>query len=181
MSKRFSGVVAGLIVLVLFTIAGLLLWTDVNVFRETSTHSPIEKKAPDVSLISMSGKPVRLSSFEGRPLWLNFFATWCTPCKAEMPDVEKQYRRLHKRGLVVLGIDQQETAALVADFSRRFDLSFPRVIDAGKAAEAYGVHAIPTSVFIDRAGIVRAVHIGALSSAQMDAELAKIMGTTGSS
>jgi peroxiredoxin len=181
MSKRFSGVVAGLIVFVLFTIAGLLLWTDVKVFRETSTQSPIAKKAPDVSLISMSGRPVLLSSFEGRPLWLNFFATWCIPCKTEMPDIEERYRRLHGRGLVVLGIDQQETPALVTDFSRRFDLSFPRVIDSGKGAEAYRVHAIPTSVFIDRAGIVRAVHIGALSSAQMDAELAKILETAGSS
>ncbi len=181
MSKRFSGVVAGLIVLVLFTIAGLLLRADLNVFRGTSTHSRIEKKAPDVSVISMAGRPILLSSFQGRPLWLNFFATWCTPCKAEMPDIERQYRRLHARGLVVVGIDQQETAPLVADFSRRFDLTFPRVIDGGKAAAAYDVHAIPTSVFIDRAGIVRAVHIGALSSAQMDAELAKILENAGSS
>jgi len=92
-----------------------------------------------------------------------------------MPAIEIEYRRFHRDGLEVLGVDQQEDRARVAGFVKPFGLSFPLAIDQGALAQTYGVIAIPTSVFIDRSGIVRAVHIGAMDPAQMEADLKKIM------
>ena len=175
MNRRISISLAWLIVLVLFAVAGLLLRHDINVFQETSSRGPIGKQAPDGTVLALDGHSTRLAAYHGRALWLNFFATWCRPCRAEMPAIEIEYRRFHRDGLEVLGVDQQEDRARVAAFVKPFGLSFPLAIDQGALAQTYGVIAIPTSVFIDRSGIVRAVHIGAMDPAQMEADLKKIM------
>ena len=166
---------AWFVVLVLFVSAGLLLRRDIAVFRDINGQSHIGKQAPDATIVALDGRATRLAAFQGRPLWLNFFATWCPPCKAEMPDIEIEYRRFHRDGLEVLGIDQQEPRTLVAAFVRPFALTFPLLIDNGPLARAYGVSAIPTSVFIDRRGVLRAVHIGAMTPAQMEEDLKKIL------
>lgn len=175
MSRRVSRAVAWLVVLVLFAIAGLLLSRDVTLFHQETAHSRIAKPAPDATIFALDGRPTRLAAFKGHPLWLNFFASWCPPCKVEMPDIEIEYRTFHRGGLEVLGIDQQEPSALVAAFVRPFRLTFPVMIDAGALTQAYQVHAIPTSVFIDRHGFVRAMHTGAMTRAQMETDLKKIM------
>ena len=163
------------LVLVLFAVAGLLLLRDCHSLRQGSLAGPIGKAAPDAPVVAMDGAKSRLHSFHGRPLWLNFFATWCQPCKAEMPEIEQRYKRLGGASLAVVGVDQQETPALVARFARPLALSFPIVIDDGPAASAYDVFALPTSVFIDEHGVVQAVHVGEMSPQQMDADLARII------
>lgn len=173
--KRRATWVGWLIVLVLFAGAGLLLRRDVGMFQHMPGQGHIGKQAPDATVVALDGRSQRLGALRGRPVWLNFFATWCGPCKSEMPDIEIEYRRFHRDGLEVVGLDQQESAELVAAFVRPFGLSFPLVLDHGGAAAAYGVFAIPTSVFVDRSGVVQAVHIGAMSPAQMEADLRKIM------
>lgn len=175
MNRRTSISLAWLIVLVLFAVAGLLLRHDISVFQEASSRGPIGKQAPDGIVLALDGRSTRLAAYHGRALWLNFFATWCGPCRAEMPDIEIEYRRFHRDGLEVLGVDQQEDRARVAGFVKPFGLSFPLAIDQGSLAQTYGVIAIPTSVFIDRSGVVRAVHIGAMNPAQMETDLKKIM------
>ncbi|HEV2037517.1 MAG TPA: redoxin domain-containing protein [Candidatus Eremiobacteraceae bacterium] len=164
-----------LIVLVLLTVAGLLLERDYHLARTSAIADPIGKPAPDATVARLDGAPLHLFSRRGRPVWLNFFATWCHPCKAEMPLIEERYVRYKKSGLEIVGLDQQESAADVARFAKSLALTFPLAVDAGHAAGAYRVFALPTSVFVDARGVIAAVHTGAMSAQQMDQDLAKII------
>ncbi|HXW50437.1 MAG TPA: redoxin domain-containing protein [Candidatus Acidoferrales bacterium] len=175
MTAKPTNIGLWLLVVALFAVAGLLLARDYKAVKLADAASPVGKPARDAPLTTLSGGSTSLHSFAGHPVWLNFFATWCPPCKAEMPQIETRYRRLHGQGLEVVGVDQEETPELIARFTRPFSITFPIVIDEGPAAAAYGVFALPTSVFIDARGIVRVVRTGELSPDDMDEYLARIM------
>lgn len=131
--------------------------------------------APDFSALDLEGQPVQLSALRGRPVWINFWTTWCPACKAEMPDMETLYQRYQAQGLVILGIDLQEDPAVVRAWVRdRYHWRF--VIDArGTLANQYRVEGLPTHAFVDRAGVIRDYTIGQLRPAQMEAKLALIL------
>jgi cytochrome c biogenesis protein CcmG, thiol:disulfide interchange protein DsbE len=176
-------VAAWIIPIILFAIAGVIFVTSlqrsatVPLTGDQSTGSAhVGSRAPEVGLVALDGKQVSLSNFRGKPVWVNFFATWCPPCKDELPEIERRYERAQPRGLVVLGVDQQEKPAQVKPFIARFGLRYPVVIDeAGQGAITYNLIALPTSVFIDRGGVVRFIQIGQMSPALMDAALKKIL------
>jgi peroxiredoxin len=130
---------------------------------------------PDVPLERLDGTPARLAAYRGHPLFINFFATWCPPCKAELPDIERRYAANRGHGLIVLGIDQQESRAAVLAFAKPKGITYPLLIDRGQAAIVYDLAALPTSLFVDAHGVVRAIHVGRLSARQMDEDLAKIL------
>jgi peroxiredoxin len=165
-----------LLVLGLFVVAGLLIARDAHIMKQAALENPVGRPAPDAPVTTLGGDPARLSSLRGHPVWLNFFATWCPPCKAEMPQIEQRYQRLHNDHLEVVGLDQQETPKLIQPFVNRLGVTFPVLIDEGPAAAAYSVFALPTSVFIDSQGVVRAVKTGEMSPAEMDADLKLIDG-----
>lgn len=102
------------------------------------------------------GIPFALADLGGKPALVNFFATWCAPCKVEMPDLQalwqEQGPKLH---IVAVGYDDTETAEQLLTFARQLGLTFPVVHDGGKAAKAYSLLGVPTSFFVDRKGIVR--------------------------
>jgi thiol-disulfide isomerase/thioredoxin len=175
MTKKLANLTLWFFVLGLFVVAGLLLLRDFRVFREEAQTQPIGKTAPDALVSTLAGNSLALSSFRGHPVWLNFFATWCPPCKAEMPQIEQRYRNLQRDQLQVIGIDQEETPQLVARFVKPLSITFPIVIDEGQAAATYSVFALPTSVFIDSRGVVQAMHVGQMTPAQMDTDIRKIM------
>jgi cytochrome c biogenesis protein CcmG/thiol:disulfide interchange protein DsbE len=167
-----------LMVLVLFALAGLLgvrNWRAERAFELGTAGRIVGSPAPDVPFTTLNGGHMQLAALRGRPVWLNFFATWCGPCRTEMPQIERRYRSFAGRGLVVLGVDQQETPPQVEGFAKRLGLTFPLVIDEGPAAARFGVFALPTSVFVDARGIVRAVKTGQMRPADMDADLALII------
>lgn len=121
--------------------------------------------APDFALQSLSGKTVRLSDFRGKTVLLNFWATWCHPCRTEAPLLSRWYQRLRGKGFVVLGVDQQEGAADVGAFVRTYHLSYPIVLDASGAVSAkYDVPGLPKSLLIDSSGFVEAVRLGAVDT-----------------
>jgi peroxiredoxin len=142
---------------------------------QISGRARVGSIAPDVDLITLDGKRVSIASYRGKPLWVNFFATWCPPCKEELPEIERRYQNEKSRGLVVLGVDQQETPALIKPFIARFRLGYPVVIDAGQGAMTYDLGALPTSIFVDRAGIVRFIEIGEMTPPLMDRALSTIL------
>jgi peroxiredoxin len=165
------------IVIILFAVAGFLLWVDLNRWKAAvprSGRAVVGEPAPDVALKGLDGKTVRLSSFSHHPVLLNFFATWCIPCKGELPLLERRYLALRAKGLLIVGIDQEETAAAVRPFARAYGVTFPVVIDDGIGTETYDVHAIPTSIFLDADGVVRAIHVGELSPDGLASDLAKV-------
>jgi peroxiredoxin len=140
-----------------------------------ATTVRVGSPAPGFTLVDIDGQVVQLSDFRGRPVWINFWASWCQFCRAEMPVMEERYQREQASGLVMLGIDLQEDPATIrAWVGERFHWRF--LMDTkGAAANLYQLAGLPTHVFIDRAGVVHSLRIAQLSGAQMDAELAPIL------
>jgi cytochrome c biogenesis protein CcmG/thiol:disulfide interchange protein DsbE len=133
--------------------------------RAPSLPAPVEgAAAPDFALPDVSGGSVRLSSLRGKVVLLNFWATWCPPCEAEMPLLEEAHQTWGERGLVVLAVNFDEPEDEVGAFRDRLGLSIPLLLDQGGAVqELYQVRGYPTSFLIDRDGIVRVRHVGILS------------------
>lgn len=118
--------------------------------------------APDFTLATLDGKFVQLSSMRGKPVVLNFWATWCPPCRAEMPELEKLWQDYHRGEVVLLGMDQGESAEAVDQFAREVvGVSFPLVLDTRqKVGAQYGVRALPTTFFIDAQGRIQDIKVG---------------------
>jgi cytochrome c biogenesis protein CcmG/thiol:disulfide interchange protein DsbE len=132
--------------------------------------------ALDFQLQNLNGQSVSLSGFRGKPIILNFWATWCGPCRGEMPFLQQIYETWSDKGLVVLEIDLRENATLVQKFMTDSKLSLPTLLDtSGKVGQSYGITVIPTTFFIDKDGIIRQVVRGAFpNKASIESQLSKI-------
>lgn len=118
--------------------------------------------ATDFTLESLDGKTTSLSAHKGKFVFLNFWATWCPPCRSEMPAMQALYERLQARGFVILAVDLAEEAAAVRDYVKQNKLTFPVLLDkTGQVGGIYGAQSIPTTYLIDRAGNVLARGVGA--------------------
>jgi len=134
------------------------------------------KPAPDFTLpYSSGGGSLTLSSLRGRPVYLNFFASWCAPCNEEAPAVNRMQLQYRKRGLVVIGVNEMEDAAKANAFLRAHHLSFRAVVDDGRIHTTYAGFGLPVHVFIDRKGIVKLYRAGEMSSAEIRAAVQSIL------
>jgi len=110
-------------------------------------------EAPGFSLPDLTGKMIRLKDFRGKVVFLNFFATWCVPCREEMPAMDRLYRTYKDKGLVVLAVDIRERAKTVQAFTQELTLSFPALLDKdGSVAYTYSVRPVPATYLIGRDG-----------------------------
>jgi cytochrome c biogenesis protein CcmG, thiol:disulfide interchange protein DsbE len=119
--------------------------------------------APDFELLSPQGDVVRLSELRGRPVILNLWASWCPPCKAEMPALQNVHLDYLDAGLVVLGVNMtyQDSAASALQFLEDEGLTFPVAMDTdGSVGRRYQMRALPTTFFIDRNGIIDSLEVG---------------------
>jgi len=119
--------------------------------------SPLKQKTPisDFSLPALSGETRSLSSFKGKVVLLNFWATWCPPCRAEMPSMEKLYTSLKGKDFEILAVNLQEDPKTVKEFVTKNGYTFPILLDSsGKTGSVYGVRGIPTTYLIDKEGFV---------------------------
>lgn len=122
---------------------------------------PVGKPAPDFELKTVDGTTYKLSDLKGKPVMLNFFATWCPPCKAEMPLLEETYTAYKDQGFVILAVNLNEADVVVSSFQQKMGLTFPIVIDKSDAVfRAYDIVPLPTSYFIDKQGVVQGVYKG---------------------
>ncbi|MCL4533929.1 MAG: TlpA family protein disulfide reductase [Bacteroidetes bacterium] len=146
-----------------------------------ATHPNVGTKigdqAPDFTLKTLDGgTTIHLSDYRGKPVFVNFWASWCPPCKAEMPDIEQSYQKHKDEGYVFLGINNAEDPATVSNFVHQQNhYSWTFVLDPNtKAADAYYVDGIPASFFVDRNGIIRDTKVGEMSGPELESKLAKI-------
>jgi peroxiredoxin len=134
--------------------------------------------APDFQLKSLDGKQVRLSDFRGKAVLLNFWATWCAPCKIEMPwfvDLQKQYAA---QGLQVIGVAMDDSGEeTIAKFAKEMGVNYPVLIGKESVGDAYGgVEFLPTTFFIDRQGKVVDRVFGLVGHSDMEDNVKKALG-----
>lgn len=146
---------------------------------ELEVGPQVGKLAPDFKFMNPGGKNISLSDLRGSSVMLNFWATWCGPCKIEMPLIQELAYDEEKadKGLVLLTVNGGESADKVARFMNEHGFSFPVLLDTQMGvARAYNVRAIPTTFFIDRDGIIKDIKVGAFSStAEIERKLGKII------
>ena len=140
----------------------------------------VDRAAPDFILETPDGGTLRLSDLQGHPVMLNFWASWCPPCRAEIPELVEAYARYRQAGLVIVGVDLQEPDDIVAGFAQDFGVEYPLVIDRdGEMRDVWRlggpVQGIPTSYFIDATGVIRARFYGPLTEDLLADRLAKIL------
>jgi thiol-disulfide isomerase/thioredoxin len=133
----------------------------------------VGRPAPAFVLEDLSGAPVSAKALLGRPLYINVFATWCPPCRAELPSIVRSYGRF-KEKVTYLGVDEQEPAGRIEPFTRAMNIRYRIAIDQGQMEASYRAHSVPTSVFIDRHGIVRALYRGPIPEPLLQKYLALI-------
>lgn len=127
-----------------------------NVSLASGTTAPGGKSAANFSWYDSQGKKVSLSSLKGKTVLINFWATWCGPCKEELPDIEAISKQYASKGLVVIGVSEDRGDSLVSDvssFAQKHGLTYQIVIDNGNIANSYGnINAIPTSFLVNKDG-----------------------------
>jgi cytochrome c biogenesis protein CcmG/thiol:disulfide interchange protein DsbE len=118
-------------------------------------------KMPEIGLSDLSGKPVSLASLAGKVVVIDFWATWCAPCKEELPVLQKLHKKYGSQGLVIVGVSVDKDAANLPDFLKKLVVTFPIVHDANHAVTGrYAPPRMPSSYIVDRKGIVKYVHGG---------------------
>ncbi|MBP1992144.1 TlpA disulfide reductase family protein [Paenibacillus eucommiae] len=135
-------------------------------------------QAPDFELLTLEGERVKLADFKGKKVLLNFWATWCPPCKAEMPHMEKFSQDYANKDVVVLAVNLTQTEknpGVVSDFAQKFALTFPIVLDQeGDVANTYQILSYPTSYMLDSQGIIYERFQGAIHYETMEKAIAKM-------
>jgi cytochrome c biogenesis protein CcmG/thiol:disulfide interchange protein DsbE len=132
----------------------------------------VGQSAPAFALDTLDGGAMT-ANFNGRPAYINVFATWCMPCRGEMPAILEQTKEYRDK-IVFLFVDEQEPAATVARFARKFGVADPVAVDRGQFAATFAVGGLPESIFIDRQGIVRYIYRGLIPPDVLVSELSKL-------
>ena len=182
-AQRFFGVTPFRLVLglaVLGGILGVLVLLDRN-GGDASALGALDSRAPEVgelapqfALRSTDGQVVRLSDFDGQVVWINFWASWCGPCRRELPDIQQLAAEFEDDGLVVLTLNQGESGKKATDFLEELGLDLQILLDSDEdVAEQYRLIGLPNNYFIDQDGILRAFQHGFLTEGQMREKLAE--------
>ncbi|MBE7552608.1 MAG: redoxin domain-containing protein [Anaerolineales bacterium] len=152
---------------------GMLFWLGgQSAARSSAANQGIVQPgqpAPDFSLPALNGETVRLSDLKGQVVLVNLWATWCPPCKAEMPTIDAFYRAHQEAGFTALMANVQEDWGTVRAFIEMNGFTFPVLLDSqGELMRRYGVRGLPTTFIVDRSGQVRHIQTGAITQADLE-------------
>jgi peroxiredoxin len=140
---------------------GLLLLGSGAALCAVTPTEPAPAPAPDFTLRSLNGANLRLREQRGRVVMLNFWATWCGPCREEMPQLNKLYAKYRASGFVLLGVNVDDDAHHASDAASKMGLAFPVLLDTDKTvSRLYDVSTMPSTMLIDRDGRLRHLHRG---------------------
>ena len=165
-------ILAAVVPLVLLIVLGMVL-----VSRGDAAGASIGSKAPDFALSDLDGDPIRLSDYAGRPVIVNFWASWCGPCLDEFPILRDGAASHTADNVALVGIVYRDNADAARHFMQGIGATWPSAMDPGEqVAQAYGIYGPPETFFIDANGVVRGRQIGQLSAADFERQLALALG-----
>ncbi len=166
------------ILIAVILVAGFA-WTAASRVSSSAqaTRDSGRRATPDFTLDTLDGGRFTLSAQAGKPVIVNFWATWCPPCRAELPAFEEVYRGYHDKGLIVVGVDVAESPEVVAQYVQQVGLTFPIALDAsGEVTELYHIQGMPTTLFVGRDGKIKDMVIGGpLTRAAIESKISELM------
>ena len=173
------------ILLAMALVVGVIIILLVFPREQPTQQSAVEsaqfvgKLAPDFTLPALDGTKVSLSQFGGKPVLINFWASWCLPCREEMPKLVQSYESHKAEGFMLLGVNltYSDTLPDVLAFANEFNIIFPVLLDKdGAVAEKmYQIPGIPTSVFVNRAGTIERIQVGVMTGRQIKQYVTEIL------
>jgi peroxiredoxin len=166
--------IAILVVLVIIVAASVILT------KKQDTAPEVGHVAPNFTLTTLAGQTLNLAQFRGKPVYLNFFASWCPPCQFETPDVEKMYKKYgNKITFIGVNLAFNDTVPRLKKFLKTYGVTYPVLLDkSGSVTKTYKVMAIPTSFFIKSNGVIMYHYLGALIAPQMQTEFNKLLASS---
>ena len=155
----------------------LLSLLAVFLFAAASIHAQVGEKAPAFSLSNAEGKTVSLADLKGKVIVLNFWATWCPPCRAEIPDFIKVYKQYRAKGVEIIGVSLDHKGwDVVRPFIKSNNINYPVLLGDQKIAQAYGnINSIPTTFIIDKSGKIVDQQVGAMSEKDLVSKFKKLL------
>lgn len=168
-SKRTGLIVAFVVILALL---GLLAWG----LRKVQA-GPVESgMAPDFTLTSFDGRTLTLSELRGQVVIINFWASWCPPCREEAAYLEQTWRKYKDKGVIFIGVDWVDTEKEALAYMDEFDLTYFNGPDIGtRIAQAYNIQGVPETFYVAKNGELRGVHIGPLKSPELDEKIDELL------
>lgn len=151
---------------------GFITWATLG----KTSRIQVGEQAPNFAATSFDGETISLAQLRGRPVFLNFWASWCIPCIEEAPDLRSTYERFKGTDLVMLGVNSQDFRTDAERYLNRHRLEYESVRDpSGKISSSYGVRAFPESFFISSSGTVEYVVYGPMTQAEMRARIENLL------
>src|SRR5579864_2074355 len=139
-------------------------------------RGPEHRPAPDFNLPQLNGQTLQLSSYRGKVVLLDFWATWCVPCRAEIPHFVELQQKYGDRGLQIIGVSMDDSSEPVRDFYQQFHMNYPVVMGTAKTGELYGgVLGLPIAFVIGKVGLIDSKKIGAVDMAILEREIQKLL------
>jgi cytochrome c biogenesis protein CcmG/thiol:disulfide interchange protein DsbE len=171
-TRLLAGVVAVVAIIVVLLMTGL--GKDPSVIA-----SPlVGRAAPNFTLPQLDGSPVTLTKLRGQVVVINFWASWCTECEVEQAALDQAWQQFQDSGVVVIGVNFEDSTGAARDYVRAKDVTYPVVEDAGsKAALAYGLRGVPETFVVNRSGRIVSHVIGPVSGAALSSEINSILAT----
>ncbi|MEK3885939.1 thiol-disulfide oxidoreductase ResA [Bacillus sp. FSL K6-3431] len=149
-------------------VAAVVYTLYANFTKDKHEELVIGDEAPDFVLTDMDGNKHQLSDYKGQGVFLNFWGTWCPPCKKEMPDMESQYQVFKDQGVEILAVNIGDTEFQINKFAKQHDLTFPILKDKTKdVKDLYRIDKMPTTLLIDPDGKITLIEIGELTEAKI--------------